>query len=472
METCPYCNNQIAEDWDFCHYCNKPLIVNPVKSSNNQSPQINQGFDSYYQQVDEKMQEPLGFDPQMVKKIQELDNKIQYMQSIGESIGSLLLQKAGIYYQYGDLSASLKVLEMAKNHFFEDDDKSNLAIVNNEIGLIHQETGFSDEAIYHFKKSIELFKTIGNMHKLIPVYNNIANTHYILKDLEYSYEYYNKALKLAEREGLTLEEIKTSSNLVDVLFLLMNYDKIKRILDRNLDYFQQIGDISGVIITLTKMGKLNYELGPNYYELSSKRLNDALELINRLERNNILTIERKADLQWECYWYLGKLNVTWNNDKEAKNYLLNSLQAIKTSHNKESINEGDVLEELADLHEFRGEINDSIKYYKLSHDVYYRFGDDAKCAELKYKIAQIHLDLEGNESDAIIYFEEALEIFKELNYSKETATILHTLGDIYCNKGLINMAISSFDMAKIYYQAINDDYNLKLIAEKINSLIN
>ena len=81
---------------------------------------------------------------------------------------------------------------------------------------------------------------------------------------------------------------------------------------------------------------------------------------------NILAIEQKADLQWECYLYLGKLNLTWNNDKEAKNYLLNSLQAIKTSHNKESINEGDVLEVLAELHEFRGEINESINWDSFS----------------------------------------------------------------------------------------------------------
>ena len=115
------------------------------------------------------------------------------------------------------------------------------------------------------------------------VYNNIANVYYLLNDIEHSYEYYDKALKLAVKENLITEEIKTSSNLVEILFNLEDYDKIDKILNRNLEYFRQIGDPYGIIITLTKIGKLDYLIGPDKFNSSIKNLLEALEIVNRIK---------------------------------------------------------------------------------------------------------------------------------------------------------------------------------------------
>ena len=179
----------------------------------------------------------------------------------------------------------------------------------------------------------------------------------------------------------------------------------------------------------------------------------------------------KAKLKWECYLYLGKLNLAQTNLESAEEYLHKSLETIRIIEEKNT-NECLILEPLAHLNEFNGEYTKAIKYYKICNDIYRKFGNDVRIAELKYKIAHIYLENSKDESEAIKFYEEALEIFEDLNYSRESAEILHKLGDIYLNSEIIELALEYFEKAKEFYQEYQDDYNLNLIMSKINSLIN
>ena len=80
------------------------------------------------------------------------------------------------------------------------------------------------------------------------------------------------------------------------------------------------------------------------------------------------------------------------------------------------------------------------------------------------------MEFEEDSLKAINYFEEALEIFDEMGYTKQCALILHKLGDIYLNKGMIEIAISHFDEARKNYHEIKDNYNADILNEKIKSL--
>ena len=132
------------------------------------------------------------------------------------------------------------------------------------------------------------------------------------------------------------------------------------------------------------------------------------------------------------------------------------------------IQESIVLEGLGNLFESKGDFKKSIEYFKLAGEIYYKFGDDFNYAELKYKIAQILLKFDQLES--IKNFEEALDLFKDLNYIKRVAEILHKLGDIYVNRQIVELAISYFQQAKDFFMDLKDDFNVKLINEKIHSL--
>ena len=373
MKSCPYCKQTIEDNLPYCSHCNKPLLVNLNKKSSE-----TQTFDLEIIKEDELQQ-----------RIKEIENSIQQKIVFGESIGSLLLEKANLFYQKKDLEAALKNLESALNIFIDDNDLVNIAISYNEIGLIHEETGFYDNAMNQFEQSLEILENTSEYKILIQVYNNLANIHYLLQNIEKSYEYYNKALKLAERENFTLEEIKTSSNLVEILFYLEDYEKIERILKRNLEYFRYINDNYGVIISLSKMGKLYYQLGHDHYDQANQNLLDALDLITKIGYDDI---HFKAKLKWECYFYLGKVYLAKNNRELAESYLLDSLETIRILEDK-NINECRILETLANLYELSDENTKAIDYYKLSNDIYQKFGNDVKLAEVNYKIAQIYQEI-------------------------------------------------------------------------------
>ena len=476
MKSCPYCKKEINVNWSYCHHCNKPLIVNLNKEIGKQKIESRDtnSYSIYDKDFSTSSPLPQPYDLETIGedefdlKIQDIEKRIQHRVIFGESIGSLQLEKANLYYQKRDLTSSLKTLESAVNLFTDDNDLLNIAVSYNEIGLIYDETGFFDDAINRFEQAIEILKDLPEHKVIIQIYNNLANVYNHLENLEKSYEYYDKALKLAERENFTLEEIKTSSNLVELLFLLKEYGKIERILKRNLEYFRYTNDNYGVIISLTKMGKLYYNMGESRYRQATQNLKDALDLITKIGGYDLLM---KAKLKWECYLYLGKLSLAQNNLESADEYLHKSLETIRILEEK-NINECLILEPLAHLHEFNGVYTRAIKYYKICNDLYQKFGNDVGIAELKYKIAHIYLENIKDESEAIKYYEEALEIFEDLNYSRESAEILHKLGDIYLNKEIIELALEYFEKAKEFYQEYQDEYNLNLIMSKINSLIN
>lgn len=476
MKSCPYCKKEINVNWSYCHHCNKPLLVNLNKEIGKQITQ-SRDINSYFiYDNDSSTSSPLpqpydletNGEDEFDLKIQEIEKRIQQRVTFGESIGPLQLEKANLYYQKRDLASSLKTLESAVNLFIDDKDLVNIAVSYNEIGLIYEETGFFDDAINHFEQAIEILKDLPDNKLIIQVYNNIANVYHHLENLEKSYEYYNRALKLAERNNFTLEEIKTSSNLVELLFLLKEYEKIERILKRNLEYFRYTNDDYGVIISLSKMGKLYYFLGENHYKQANQCLKDSLDIIKKIRGDDLLM---KAKLKWECYLYLGKIDLAQNNLESAEEYFHKSLETIRILEEK-NINECIILEPLAHLHEFNGGYTKAIKYYKLCTDIYQKFGNDVRIAELKYRIAHIYLENIKDESEAIKFYEEALELFEDLNYSRESAEILHRLGDVYLNREIIELALEYFEKAKELYQEYQDEYNLNLIVSKINSLIN
>lgn len=479
MNPCPYCDNQIKDHWLYCHHCNKPLISNldNQESLSEASNQASYHFPEESSYLYPKSQEERKTsylneainDENLEQELDRIEELIEEKNSTGAAYGDLLLKKAGLYYQKRDFTTSIKILEIALENFTRDNDLLNIAISHNEMGLIQEELGYFDNSIYQFERAIEILEELEDNQKKLQVYNNLANVYFILKDLEKSYEYYQKAITLARQEELFLEEIKTSSNLVDVLFFLKNYERIKDILRQNSVYFRQAGDIFGIINTLTKYGKLYYYLGEDHYTKSKSSFENALKLINRL--SDQIPYHDKAQMEWECFLYLGIYENSVQHHDMAEDLLLKSLEAIRVFEIGDSINQGIVLKNLGQLYKNKGEYQRAIEYLSLSGEIYYKFGEDFQHAELKNQIGQIYLDYINDDMEAVKFLEEALEIFENRNFEKQSADILHKLGDISINKGMIDMAISNFERAKFFYREIKDDYNLNLLDEKINSLI-
>ncbi|MCK4479548.1 MAG: tetratricopeptide repeat protein [Candidatus Lokiarchaeota archaeon] len=472
MKTCPYCKNPIKEFWSYCRNCNKPLIAN-LEDALDRNVRFTYGEpELYHLDLEEESDayDDIIKDEEIDQKIKKIDSTLESKEVLGEPIpGSLLLEKSSLYYKKRDTSRAMKNLELALNNFKEENDLLNVAICHNELGIIQEDIGFFDQAIYHFNNALEILKELNDRSKRIKVLNNLGNVYFLIKDLEQSYNYYQEAYQLSQQENLIFEEVKSSSNLVEVLYLLKDHDRIKRILAKNLEFFKDNEDIYGTIQTEIKYGKLYYIIGEDYNE-SHQHLTKALELIDGVKEN--VTFFIRAKLEWECFLYLGHLYRIWDNLTKAENLFLQSLEAVRIFELRDNIKEGEILENLAELYISKGDIGRAIEYYDLSCEIFYKFGDNRKNAELKFKIGKIYLEFEEDTSKAINYIEEALNIYEDLEYTKECAIIYHKLGDIYLLKGITERAISNFESAKDYYQNIHDEYSANLLDEKIKSLRN
>jgi tetratricopeptide (TPR) repeat protein len=469
MNKCPFCRSPIEISWSYCRSCNKPLISNIDILYNNRVRPIPDGTSIYpndFGEEEELFDVTIIDDETIEYELSQLEIQLTDSERIGKNMGDLLLKKASLFYKKRDFSNALKNLELALENFKEEENTMNLIITHNEIGLIHEETGFFDQAIYHFDRALSFIEEIDDDIKKIQVLNNIGNVYHLINDLENANKYYQKALTLADGENLELEAIKTASNMVEILLSLEDFDRVKKILKRNLDFFIQTDDIYGVIQTRTKYGKMFYHLGEEYYDQSFNSLTSALELVDGIKNQVSIFIRKK--LEWECFLYLGYLHTLWDN-LEAEDYLLKSLEAVRTFEIQENVKEGIVLEAIAKFYSLKGEDRKAIDYFTYSKDIYQKFGDKLKIAEMKYQVAQIFQEYIQDDQKAIQYYEEALEIYENLNQSKIAADIHSKLGDIHISKH-IDLALSNFEVAKKLYAELEDEYNKAIIDGKINSL--
>ena len=471
MIYCPFCKEPIESYWTYCRNCNKPLITDLNEELNKR---LFSSHESLSHPSNDAQEEGNYYDVNVIDdesiefELAELEEQLTESEKLGRNMGDLLLRKASLFYNKRDFPNALKNLELALENFKEEKNTLNIIISHNELGLIYEETGFFDQAIYHFDRTLSYLEDLKDNVKKVQVLNNLGNVYYLINDFENSYQFYQDALNLAEQENLEVEAIKTSSNLIEVLLSLKDYERVKKLLKRNLEFFTNINDAYGIIQTRIKYGKYYYYLGEDYYNRSYKCLISVLELIESI-KNQITLVTRKR-LEWECFLYLGYLHSLWDNDLEAEDYFLKSLEAVRTFEVQENIKEGIVLEAIAKFYSLKGEDSKAIDYYGYSKEIYQKFGDKLKIAEMKYHVATIFQDYIQDEQKAILYYEEALELFESLNNAKMAANVQSKLGDIYVSKHMFDRALIYFEKAKESFTEIEDEYNKNLVNEKINSL--
>lgn len=470
MPICHYCKHEIEPDWKYCHYCNKPLITNLNTELDKRIQQSHDESPFYYSELtteEGNYETEAYYDEDIEDDLEKIEIELAEKEQVGESIGDLLLKKASLFYKKRDFESTLKNLELALRNFTQDNDLLNIAISHNEIGLIHEERGYFEQAIYSFESALSILKKIDDQQKIIQVLNNLGNVYYALKEWEEAYNKYQKALDLSEKLEYELDSVRTSSNLVEILFILKDYDRILKILKRNENFFKESENIYGIIQTHIKFGKLYYYYGEVYYDQSYKFLNEALELIGRIKDQ--VSIYDKARLEWECYLYLGKLHLMWDNDANAEDFFLKSLSTIRTFEIQDHIKEGIVLEDIASFHALRGEDESAIEYFTYASEIYEKFGDKQKTAEISAKIGKIYEDFVQNNDKAIENYQKALNLYENLNSYKRAAIILEKLGDLSIAGNEKENAIDYLERAILNYEEIEDISEIKLIRKKIDS---
>jgi tetratricopeptide (TPR) repeat protein len=473
MIYCPYCNREIEKEWRYCHYCNKPLITDIDLELDKK---LSQSYANTSFYVPEPLEEEIDYNTAEIQneeleiRLGEIEEELLKRERVGEKVGDLLLEKASLYFKKRDFDSSLKNLEYALKNFQEEENLIKLAITHNEMGLLYEERGFFDQAIFHFDEAFEILTNLKDIQKMVQVLNNLGNVYYLIKDWQEAYNKYQKALELSEQQKLDYEVAKSSSNLVEILFNFKDYDRIQKILKNNLDFFKEHEDLYGIIQTRIKFGKLYYILGKNYYEQSYQNFIEVIDLINMVREQISVYIEAK--LEWECYLYLGKLNLLWDNDIEAEDFLLKSLEAVRTFEIADNIKEGIVLENIGNMYTLRGEDQKAIEYYNFAREIYEKFGDHQKVAEMFSSIGRINQEYLQNYIESIKAYNNALKIYEELDDTQNIAEVLELVSDIFIIENKKHEALQNLEQAKSHYKRLDNQVKLDVIKEKLKLLKN
>jgi len=476
MLTCPFCKNPVQPHWKYCPNCSKPLISRTISNIDNNihlregiSPIIDDNLEETPENDINNYQEyNIEYDVNLKNKLEKIEEELNLREKYGDPMGELLLKKAILFEKYEKKEEALKNFELALENFKEENKRLEEAICHNEIGLIYEENGVFEQAIYHFKQALLILREIDDVRKIISVLINLGNLYLNISDIENSYQKYQEALTLAEKAKLSYEAAVAANNMIDILLILKDRDRVLKILKSNENYFKKTNDIIGLIHTRIKFGKYYYELGEDEFDRSFQFFNEALKLIEKIE--STLSDKDIARFIWECYLYLGNIYLSWNDDENAELFLTKSLEEIKKIDLKNNLKNGQVYESLAELHALKGEDDLAIEFYKKAMEIHEKFGEKLKIAELLNKMGDIYNKFTNDLEKAINSYENALRIYEELDYFKEIAIMLEKIANIHISKNQYDLAIKYFLKAKNYYSELKDEYSANLLEEKIKSL--
>jgi len=143
MKYCPFCNKPIEQYWTYCRNCNKPLITN-LDNELNKRIRDSHDEDSFYtNNFEEDYYDINILDDEVVEReLSELEDQLTESERLGKNMGDLLLEKASLFYKKRDFPNALKNLELALENFSDENEFLKTVICHNELGLIHEETGF------------------------------------------------------------------------------------------------------------------------------------------------------------------------------------------------------------------------------------------------------------------------------------------------------------------------------------------
>ena len=474
-EICPHCGMDVEEGQKFCHNCGKPLIVGideipefgSISEEKLASFSIEQldilSLLSSSQEKEESLI-TLNYDQELA----DIDSKIYDGQESGEEVGELLLEKAALYFINRDLQNASKMFETALENFKSLGDLEKTALVYNDLGLIYEELGYLDDSLNNYEKAMNIFQRSRDNLNYVKVLNNLGNVYLLLENIEKAYDFYSNALEISRQNGFFMEYRQTSSNLIEVYFRLQNFTRAYKFLTENIQFFRNQNDIIGEIIATSKFGKLYYLLGENYFKLANGYMNNAQILLDAI-REKISDYDA-ALLSWENYRLLGLINLVWNDNTLSKKYLNQALDSIRTFKMGPRPEEALVLVDLANFFYINGNDKEALHYFQQAEAIYKDRGEETKEADIKTNIGNIYFSILDSCDTAINYFELALDLYSRNNYLKETAEIYEKLADVYEKIDTPDSALIHLGNALKIYETLNNEEKQNQIKERIQKI--
>lgn len=172
-----------------------------------------------------------------------------------------------VFWNQGLLDSAVEVYKLAIDNFFlQGELKVGSANTHNNIGLIYNDLGIVDSALFHYKMALKIFDSLDVKNKGVAnTYNNIGVIYKEKGNLPMSLEFYLKSLKIFEESNEFSDGYANTLNNIGIIYKELDdntkaldyYHKAKRA-------FEKISDQSlGLSNTLLNIGTI-YKIKNDY----------------------------------------------------------------------------------------------------------------------------------------------------------------------------------------------------------------
>lgn len=303
---------------------------------------------------------------QEILRLASADRDRRIIADVNRRVGSIMLRR-------GEFASASVYLQEGQRLAEEGDDIHTLVDIFYDMGGLHERTGENDLAIEFFNRSRELAHSIGEEMGEGKALYGIGRVYENLLDYDMAIKFKKEALLVLEKIGDANEIAKVSTSLGNDLRALGDMDNSIKYQEKAINLAQSVGD-------LTTLGYAFSNAAASYLEMGV--LGESEELIDRA--SDIFSKLDDRIMMSTMHLYRGYLYFKKNDWEWAKDEFQTSLNILR------------------------------------------KLGVPIKLSYWLYEIGQVYLE-NDDDREAIILFEEALDIATKMNHENLTRDLMQTL---------------------------------------------
>ena len=226
-----------------------------------------------------------------------------------EELGVLYNNLAAIHYRSGEVSFSLRNLQLASEEFKIANLKDQYATTILNTGILYRNYSIYDKATSYFYKAIEFFEKEDLKMQLASAYNSLANVRLKLNDTVNTLELFQKSLKLRIEIGNSTGIAGSYNNIGEYYTTIGKYDSAQLYYQKALDEKLNIGDENLLASTYTNIADI---------KLKKQNFDDAIIFLKKsLDYSNKAKNDKEIS---EASTKLAKVYLTIGDDISSSKY--------------------------------------------------------------------------------------------------------------------------------------------------------
>jgi signal transduction histidine kinase len=283
---------------------------------------------------------------------------------------------------FGNFSTDLHDFENAKPNleraielYRQLRDTTNIASSVFNLGRMYQAMNINDRALELFFQAHKYFRSINNRTGIASVENNIGVIHRDLGNLDIAIRYYNRSLAIYREEGSINRGTASLLNNIGIIWYEKgNYETALDYYTQALEMYEQISDEEGMAVTNNNKGLLHTRIGDhdNAFEcfMKSAAINLKLGLDFSLANN---------------YNNLGELQLILRNHRKALEYLDYALDLAIPINARSVISENYLFR--SGVYRGMGDYETALVCYELFDS----YQENIHCVDADNKIAELQV---------------------------------------------------------------------------------